>query len=205
MRRRRYTAFLKPANWAHLLRSELRVPGTVRALGTGHGAKRVFDGLGMLVEQAAESYSIWMGNTHQRSRCTTTEKRACLTYPAPIWNEASPGVGRRGREGAHGLNGPYRETAMTGSKRFISGAVCPACQVVDRIVIESSKAVKVPMGWTRRSSASLVACGFTEQLDADALAVSAPLPRARYDRSRRTTDQVEVVKILEPGPPKESS
>ena len=26
---------------------------------------------------------------------------------------------------------------MTGSKRFISGAVCPSCQAVDRIVIES--------------------------------------------------------------------
>ena len=26
---------------------------------------------------------------------------------------------------------------MTGSKRFISGAVCPSCQAVDRIVIET--------------------------------------------------------------------
>ena len=61
------------------------------------------------------------------------------------------------------------------------------------------------MGWTSKVRRRCVACGFTEQLDADALAVSAPAARARYDRSRRTTDQVEVVKILEPGPPKESS
>jgi Zn ribbon nucleic-acid-binding protein len=95
---------------------------------------------------------------------------------------------------------------MTGSKRFISGAVCPSCQVVDRIVIES-----LPGGEgldeldEQEIRRRCVACGFTEQLDADAPAVSAPLPRARYDRSRRTTDQVEVVKILEPGPSKGSS
>ena len=92
---------------------------------------------------------------------------------------------------------------MTGSKRFISGAVCPSCQVVDRIVIESLQGSdELDEQEIRRRC---VACGFTEQLDADAPAVSAPLPRARYDRSRRTTDQVEVVKILEPGPTKGSS
>ena len=101
---------------------------------------------------------------------------------------------------------------MTGSKRFISGAVCPSCQEVDRIVIESLAAdegfdptdeapATQPLLIRRRC----VACGFVEHLEADAPSVSAPLPRARYDRSRRTTDRVEVVKILDPGSPKDSS
>ena len=95
---------------------------------------------------------------------------------------------------------------MTGSKRFISGAVCPSCQVVDRIVIESLQGGEGPDELVEQKiRRRCVACGFTEQLGADAPAVSAPLPRARYDRSRRTADQAQVVKILEPGPPKESS
>ena len=95
---------------------------------------------------------------------------------------------------------------MTGSKRFISGAVCPACQVVDRIVIESAQGGEGSDGLDEQEvRRRCVTCGFTEQLDTAAQVVSAPLPRARYDRSRRTTDQVEVVKILEPGPSKESS
>ena len=95
---------------------------------------------------------------------------------------------------------------MTGSKRFISGAVCPSCQEVDRIVIESLQDDKGPDKLDEQKiRRRCVVCGFTEQLDAAAQFVSAPLPRARYDRSRRTTDQVEVVKILEPGPPRGSS
>ena len=101
---------------------------------------------------------------------------------------------------------------MTGSKRFISGAVCPSCQAVDRIVIESLGADQGldPLNELTELGAPVirrrcVACGFVEHLEADAPSVSAPLPRARYDRSRRTTDRVEVVKILDPGLPKDSS
>ena len=97
---------------------------------------------------------------------------------------------------------------MTGSKRFISGAVCPSCQVVDRIVIETLAAD--PFDEVSETQSPLirrrcVACGFVEHLETDAATATAPLPRARYDRSRRTTDRVEVVKILDPGSAKDSS
>jgi hypothetical protein len=47
-----------------------------------------------------------------------------------------------------------------------------------------------------------VACGFTEALDPEKEGITAPLPRARYERSRQTTDNVEVVRILDPAPAK---
>ena len=101
---------------------------------------------------------------------------------------------------------------MTGSKRFISGAVCPSCQAVDRIVIETLAADegRDPTDEASETQAPLirrrcVACGFVEHLETDAATATAPLPRARYDRSRRTTDRVEVVKILDPGSAKDSS
>ena len=101
---------------------------------------------------------------------------------------------------------------MTGSKRFISGAVCPSCQAVDRIVVETLAADKGldPTDEASETQAPsirrrCVACGFVEHLETDAATATAPLPRARYDRSRRTTDRVEVVKILDPGPVKDSS
>ena len=39
---------------------------------------------------------------------------------------------------------------MTGSKRFISGAVCPSCRWWIVSSSSRSKAVKVPMGWTSK-------------------------------------------------------
>ena len=101
---------------------------------------------------------------------------------------------------------------MTGSKRFISGAVCPSCQAVDRIVIETLAANEGfdPTDEASETQALLirrrcVVCGFVEHLETDAATVTAPLPRARYDKSHRTTDRVEVVKILDPEPAKDSS
>jgi hypothetical protein len=49
-----------------------------------------------------------------------------------------------------------------------------------------------------------VSCGFTEALDPEQAAVTAPLPRARYEKSRQTTTKVETVKIIDPGRPKSS-
>ena len=138
----------------------------------------------------------------------TTEKAACLkVFCAHLERSESLGLHVEGVEGAHWSERPSSgDTVMNRSKRFISGAVCPSCQVVDRIVIESLQGGE---GFDELDEQDIrrrcVACGFTEQLDADALDVSAPLPRARYDRSHRTTDQIEVVKIMEPGPSKGSS
>ena len=138
----------------------------------------------------------------------TAEKAACLTLScAHPERSESLGLDVEGPEVAHWIERPSSgDTAMTEPKRFISGAVCPSCQVVDRIVIESLQGGEGSDELDERNiRRRCVVCGFTEQLDAAAQAVSAPLPRARYDRSRRTTDQVEVVKILEPGPPRGSS
>ena len=93
---------------------------------------------------------------------------------------------------------------MSKSRRFIAGAVCPACQEVDRTVIES-----VTDGDTREGNTPIVgaqrrcvACGFNEALDGEKEGIKAPLPRARYEKSRETTDKVEVVRIVDPAPTK---
>ena len=51
---------------------------------------------------------------------------------------------------------------MIGSKRFISGAVCPSCQEVDRIVIESLQDDKGPDKLDEQKiRRRCVVCGFT--------------------------------------------
>ena len=97
---------------------------------------------------------------------------------------------------------------MNKTKRFISGAVCPACQEVDRTVIEpvdteaeTADINELPTQAIRRRC---VACGFIEVLNPEKATVAAPLPRARYEKSRQTTTKIEAVKILDPTPPKRS-
>ena len=97
---------------------------------------------------------------------------------------------------------------MTQAKRFISGAVCPSCQEVDRTVIEA--VTEAPQSESLNEMATdmirrrCVSCGFTEALDPEQAAVTAPLPRARYEKSRQTTTKVETVKIIDLGRPKSS-
>ena len=97
---------------------------------------------------------------------------------------------------------------MTRAKRFISGAVCPSCQEVDRTVIEAvtdaPESASLNEMATEMIRRRCVSCGFTEALDPEQAAVTAPLPRARYEKSRQTTTKVETVKIIDPGRPKSS-
>ena len=97
---------------------------------------------------------------------------------------------------------------MNKTKRFISGAVCPACQEVDRTVIEpvdtEAEAADINELPTQAIRRRCVACGFTEALDPEKITVTAPLPRARYEKSRQTTTKIEAVRILDPTPSKSS-
>lgn len=95
-----------------------------------------------------------------------------------------------------------RNSDLNSSRRFIAGAVCPQCQAVDRTLIESVRVNNLESDLDDMTKEVVqrrcVACGFTEALDPEKADVTAPLPRARYEKSRQTTERVEVVKILDP-------
>lgn len=97
---------------------------------------------------------------------------------------------------------------MKKTRRFISGAVCPACQEADRTLIEpvdtESAAADINELPTQAIRRRCVACGFTEALDPETPAVTAPLPRARYEKSRQTANKIDAVRILDLTPPKSS-
>ena len=71
------------------------------------GALAVADGLGMLVEQAALSFAIWLGNEPETEEVYQLLVSAQMTVSSEV---------------------PRR--------RFIAGAVCPQCQALDRLVLE---------------------------------------------------------------------
>lgn len=94
------------------------------------------------------------------------------------------------------------------ARRFISGAVCPSCQAVDRTIIEAvapeTLAAEPNEPTVEIVQRRCVACGFSEALDPEKPAVTAPLPRARYEKSRQTTTEVQAVKIIDLGASKPS-
>ena len=97
---------------------------------------------------------------------------------------------------------------MSKTKRFISGAVCPSCREVDRTVIEPAATESPSADLDDLATESIqrrcVACGFVEALEPGQTSVSAPLPRARYERSRDTTTRATPVKIIDPSASKPS-
>ncbi|XOV83842.1 MAG: YheV family putative metal-binding protein [bacterium] len=96
-------------------------------------------------------------------------------------------------------------------KRFIAGAVCPECQAVDRIVVET--AMPVPAGKAADridpeqalSRRRCVACGFADEFSAANLINSQGVPRGKPEKPRPRTDPsttlTQAVRILVPGKP----
>jgi uncharacterized protein len=73
-------------------------------------------------------------------------------------------------------------------RRFIAGAVCPACREMDRVVVET-----LPEGRRRRC----VHCGHSETMD-DAPASSGAQPGTRFSRPRERATATSVVRIVDP-------
>jgi uncharacterized metal-binding protein (TIGR02443 family) len=71
------------------------------------------------------------------------------------------------------------------TRRFIAGAVCPACGAVDRTVVEGSDDARQRI---------CVACGHREQQ-----AAAGPVPGGRFEKAPATADNRErAVKLMTP-------
>ena len=81
------------------------------------------------------------------------------------------------------------------SKRFIAGAVCPACEMIDRIVVETAPD---PASGEELSRRRCVACGFVEEFQAVTAAGSGAIPRGRPERPRVSSTPVTPVRIVDP-------
>lgn len=94
---------------------------------------------------------------------------------------------------------------MKTTKRFISGAVCPECRELDRTVLES-----VPLDTTQGVEETVddqvqrrcVSCGFTEIMESEAPPNGVVLPRARFERAKVPATEPQVVRLMDPNPPK---
>ena len=81
--------------------------------------------------------------------------------------------------------------------RFIAGAVCPDCQVLDRIVVETATLVQESELHYRRRC---VACGFQDEFSSQPVHGHHGLPRGRVERPARVSDDAAQVpvQILDP-------
>ena len=75
------------------------------------------------------------------------------------------------------------------NKRFIAGAVCPACGVMDSIRIFHSE--------TQRSYRECVDCGFTDTMEDDPR-LEGDLPEARIAREESVLDEhTDVIRFVD--------
>ena len=84
-------------------------------------------------------------------------------------------------------------------KQFIAGAVCPSCDVVDRIVVEIALAGLENCELSRRRC---VDCGFADEFSSAEKLNSPVVPKGRPEKPRVAPAPATIVRILEPGPPK---
>ena len=81
-------------------------------------------------------------------------------------------------------------------KRFIAGAVCPECDVVDRIVVEVVLEQASALELSRRRC---VDCGFADEFGEAPRAAGFGVPRGRPERPRTAPVQASAVRIVSPG------
>ena len=80
-------------------------------------------------------------------------------------------------------------------KQFIAGAICPDCDVVDRIVVETAAATSVLPEMNRRRC---VNCEFADEFTEVKARLSQAIPRGRAERTNKADEQASVVRIVEP-------
>ncbi len=80
-------------------------------------------------------------------------------------------------------------------KQFIAGAVCPECNVLDRLVVEYAAVVADEPPLSRRRC---VECGFSDPFSAEAPAQSTgAVPRGKPERVRQQEVAAAPVTILD--------
>ena len=82
--------------------------------------------------------------------------------------------------------------------RFIAAAVCPACDAVDRIVVEMTRATEAEQELSRRRC---VACGFTDEFAPTSRVGFQGLPKGRPERPKTAPVNSVKVRILDPKEP----
>jgi uncharacterized metal-binding protein (TIGR02443 family) len=78
-------------------------------------------------------------------------------------------------------------------KRFIAGAVCPQCQVLDRVVVEFIADISTSTELSRRRC---VSCGFADEFNAVGEPVSRGVPKGRPERGNSGDTRSSVVRFV---------